>query len=433
MKLNLNSTLSKNITAGLMVSFIAMPLCIAIAIASQFPPLAGVFTAIIGGIIVSQINGSFVTITGPAAGMIIVIADATTNLANLQGGDLFLGYKSCLAAIVVASIIQVICGFTNIANYLRKFPESIIRGMMTAIGLIIILKQIFTIFGYKIPKESLIMLVTDIPHAFLGAQSETLILGLLTITVIIFWQNFVIKKFPQLKTIPIYLILIIIGSFIAYKINISNYRHYIQPNFANPPQDWFINLPKDWYQAITLPDFQHLFSYQFWLAVLTIFAVGSLETILSAIAVDKLDPLKRNSNLPKDLRAIGIGNIICGSVGGLPMISEVVRSSANVSYGATNKWANFSHGLFLLIFVLFFNNLLGKIPLAILASMLIVIGINLINFKLLKNLYHEDKASIIIIATTVFFTIYVDLLVGIIAGLVTFKIIAVSKNYFGKN
>jgi MFS superfamily sulfate permease-like transporter len=421
--------LRQNLTSGILVSFIALPLCIAISIASGFPVLAGIITAIIGGMIVSQISGSYVTINGPAAGMIVVIMDS---VRSLGGDDLIMGYKLTLGAILIASIMQVVFSFTKLPELMRKFPEIVIRGMMTAIGLIVILKQIFTMFGYKIPKEGMIKLITDVPFALLGAQYETIFIGIFTIVLILVWNKKLIK-IKYLKSIPVYLVAILVGSLLAYLLNIEQNKHFVMQGLSVSPSSLFLKLPDSFTQAFSLPMFSKL-DWHFTLAVITIFAVGSLETILSAIATDKLDLLKRKTNLKKDLRAVGFGNAICGAIGGLPMIAEIVRSSANIKYGATNKWSNFFHGLSLLILTCICGSVLQFVPLCVLAAMLILIGYNLINLPLLFSLYKESKFNIVIIASVVFFTLYIDLLIGIGSGFVLHyaygKILKYSKKYY---
>ena len=408
----------QNIVAGLLVSFIALPLCLAIATASNFPILSGILTAIVGGIVVSQISGSHLTINGPAAGMIVVMVDS---VERLGAGDMILGYKLTLGAVVFASILQVLTSLTRIPEMMRKFPECVIRGMMVAIGAIVILKQVFAMFGYKMPKDSMIKLITDIPYAFLGMQIETFLIGLFVMIFIIFWNKFVKKCF--LVKIPVYIIVIIIGALLAFLLDISKNQHFLNANFAVTPSSLFLNLPNSIFEGFAFPLFEKIATKEFFVSVFTIFAIGSLETILSAIAVDKLDVWQRKSDLKKDLRGVGIGNFICGIIGGLPMIAEVVRSSANVKYGATNKWANFFHGVFLLLMVTLCIKFLGFIPLCVLAAMLILIGWNLINVRLIREMYKEWRPSVFVIICVVFFTIWIDLLVGIGSGLIAYLIL----------
>ena len=407
--------LKQNFVAGLLVSFIAMPLCIAISGASEFPLLAGVITAIIGGILVSQINSSQIAITGPAAGMIVVIFDAVEKLGN---GDNFAGYKYTLSAIFIASLMQIATSYTKLPQLMRKFPEYIIRGMMIAIGTIVFLKQIFILCGHKAPRVSTLEFFIHIPkEAFLGAHLESLALGSFAIFFILFWKKYLEKKYYICKIIPVYLLTIFIGAILAKIFDIQHHQHYLMKAFSDPLDSVFINISKNISDTINFPNFSLIYSLKFWVATFTIYAVGSLETILSAIAIDKIDPQKRHTNLAKDIRAIGIGNTICGSIGALPMIAEIVRSSANITYGATNKFANFFHGICLLLMVTLLQKYLNFIPLSILAGMLIIIALTMINFKNLIEHFHENKKEFCIILAIVFFTLYIDLLAGIACGL----------------
>ncbi len=407
-----NINIKQNVVSGLSVSLIALPLCLAIANASNFPILAGIITAIIGGLLVSRISGSFLAINGPAAGMIVIVLDCVERLGN---GDVSLGYKSTLAAIMVAAILQIITGFTKLPNLMRKFPEEVIRGMMAAIGAIIIIKQAFIIFAYQPPKHNLVQLILELPKAFLGMKLEVFAISVASILFILWWQKKV--KHNLLSKIPVYLLTICVFSILAFFLDINNSNHYLLNSFASPAKSLFVNIPYSFLSAFSLPNFAQLFSFNFFISVFAIYAVGSIETVLSAIAVDKLDPQNRTTNLQQDLKAIGFGNFLCGAVGGLPMITEIVRSSANIKYKATNSWSNFFHGLFLLLMILFFVNLINFIPLCILGAILIMIGVNLINFPLIKHMHQKSKNSLWVMLSVVIFTIATDLLIGVFSGL----------------
>ncbi len=416
--------LKQNVVSGLSVSLIALPLCLAIANASNFPILAGIITAIIGGLLVSRISGSFLAINGPAAGMIVIVLDCVERLGK---GDVMLGYKATLGAIVVAAILQIITGFTKLPNLMRKFPEEVIRGMMVAIGGIIIIKQAFIIFAYQPPKHSLVQLILDLPKAFLGMKIEVFAISIGVVAFIIFWQKKV--KCGFFSKIPVYLLTILLFSVLAFFLDINNNNHYLVNHFSSPAKSLFINIPNSFLSAFSLPNFAQFFSFEFLVSVFAIYAVASIETVLSAIAVDKLDPQNRTTNLQQDLKAIGCGNLVCGLVGGLPMITEIIRSSANIKYGASNSWSNFFHGLFLLLFVLFFASFINFIPLCVLASILMIIGVNLINFPLIKKMYAESKSSLFVILTVVAFTIATDLLIGVFSGLLVYWILEKSKKH----
>ena len=214
--------LKQNVVSGLSVSLIALPLCLAIANASNFPILTGIITAIIGGLLVSRISGSFLAINGPAAGMIVIVLDCVERLGK---GDVMLGYKATLGAIVVAAILQIITGFTKLPNLMRKFPEEVIRGMMVAIGGIIIIKQAFIIFAYQPPKHSLVQLILDLPKAFLGMKIEVFAISIGVVAFIIFWQKKV--KCGFFSKIPVYLLTILLFSVLAFFLDINNNNHYL--------------------------------------------------------------------------------------------------------------------------------------------------------------------------------------------------------------
>jgi len=404
--------LKTNFLSGILVSFIALPLCIAIASASSFPIMSGIITAIIGGIVVSQISGNKLAINGPAAGLIVIILDSVERLGD---GNNMQGYLYTLGAISIASILQFLTSFTKITDLMRKFPEYIIRAMMMAIGLIVLLKQFFILSNYQPPKVSILGLFKFIPNAILGMQIENFVIGMLVIILIIFWKNILEKKHKIFKLIPIYLLVIFIGIGLAKFIDLKNNQHFLFTQFSHPNANNFINISPNLKEAFNFPDFGIIYSFKFWLSVLTIYSVASIETILSSIALDKIG--KTQTNLNKDLRAIGIGNFLCSLCGSLPMITEIVRSSANVNYGASNKFSNFFHGISLLIMVIFFGSYLNLIPLCVLAGMLILVALNMINLKLFKQIYHQNKIEFFIIITIILTTLYSDLLIGILIGL----------------
>jgi len=237
----------------------------------------------------------------------------------------------------------------------------------------------------------------------------------LVIFLIILWKKKLENLHKIFKIIPVYLVAIFLGILIAQYIDLKNSHHFLFNQFANPTNNNFINISAHINDAINFANFELIYSFKFWLSVTTIFSVGTLETILSTIALDKIG--KSHTDLKKDIRAIGIGNFCCGMLGGLPMITEIVRSSANVSYGASNKFSNFFHGLSLLLMVIFLNSYLNLIPLCVLAGMLIIIAFNMINLPNFIEIYNHNKMEFLVIIIIIFTTLYVDLLVGIFIGL----------------
>ena len=410
-----------DLLSGFLVFLIALPLCLGISMASGFPPSAGIITAIIGGLIVSRCNGSFVTINGPAAGLIVVVYDAVQSLGE---GDAMAGYRYALAAIVVASIIQILLGVFKAGRLSSFFPASVVHGMLAAIGIIIMAKQIHVVLGVTPEKGSLISTITQIPESFANLNLEIAIIGFSGLVILIIWS---LLQDKTLKMIPAPLIVVLVGMFLGHYFELEHQHIYLlQPDgsYLHSHADslevgpkFLVAISENFTSSFYFPDFGKFFTLEFWEAVVAIALVGSLESLLSAMAVDKLDPYKRHSNLNKDLTAVGVGNLVAGSIGGLPMIAEIVRSSANVNNGAKTQWANFFHGAFLLLFVVFFPHLIHSIPLAALASLLVFTGFRLASPREFANVMGIGKEQLFIFVVTIIGVIATDLLVGVAIGI----------------
>lgn len=408
-----------DLLSGFLVFLIALPLCLGIAMASGFPPMAGIITAIIGGLVVSRLNGSFVTINGPAAGLIVVIVDAVQSLGQ---GDAMAGYRYTLAAIVVASVLQVLLGIFKAGKLSAFFPSSVVHGMLAAIGIIIMAKQIHTLLGVKPAAKSLFGVIGEIPHSIHELNPEVAFIGLSGLVVLIIWS---LIKNPTLKMIPAPLLVVILGLALERFFDLDHEHKYLfLPNSEVLPHHEFtigpaflVSVPEHFMSGFYFPDFSKIATHEFWIAVVTIWLVGSLESLLSASAVDKLDAYKRNSNLNRDLAAVGVGNLIAGMIGGLPMIAEIVRSSANINNGAKTSWANFFHGLFLLVFVAFFPKLIHEIPLACLAALLVFTGFRLASPKEFAKTMDIGWDNFALFVITIIGILATDLLVGVLIGI----------------
>jgi len=419
-----------DLLSGFLVFLIALPLCLGISMASGFPPSAGIITAIIGGILVSRINGSFVTINGPAAGLIVVVLGAVQELGE---GDAMAGYRYALAAIVVASAIQVLMGVFKAGRLSSFFPASVVHGMLAAIGIIIMAKQIHVMLGTTPEKgSSLFSTIAQIPHSLLNPNYEIAIIGFTGLAILIVWSCI---KNPLLKMIPAPLVVVLVGIGLAKYFDLDHEHMYlflpdatilthheqtIGPKFLVAISDNFMS-------SFYFPDFSKLPTIEFWEAVISISLVGSLESLLSAMAVDKLDPYKRHSNLDRDLTAVGVGNLVSGLIGGLPMIAEIVRSSANVNNGAKTQWANFFHGTFLLLFVVLFPRLIHSIPLAALASLLVFTGFRLASPASFAHVMGIGKEQLFMFVLTIIGVLATDLLVGVAIGIIAKLIIHVIR------
>ncbi len=411
----LKSYFKNDLLSGFLVFLIALPLCLGISMASGFPPIGGIFTAIIGGMLVPIIAGARnaqLTIKGPAAGLIAIAIACVTDLGH---GDPLLGYKLALAVVVATGIIQIGFGFLKLGNFSDFFPMSVVHGMLSAIGIIIILKQFPAMLGVKPAGKDMIALIGEIPHTIANMNYEIALIGAISLA-ILFILPLIKNKYVKMIPAPMVVILISIPLGMYFDLEhehvylFQHHEYHVGPSFL-------VTLPNQMLSAITHPDFSQVFSGTSIKYIIMFALVGSLETLISAKAVDLLDPYKRKSNFNRDLIAVGAGNTLAGFIGGLPMISEIVRSSANINNGAKTSWSNFFHGAFLLIFVAFFPMLIHKIPLAALAAMLVYTGFRLASPKEFSKTFKIGREQLFIFCTTIFLTLYEDLLVGIFAGI----------------
>lgn len=402
-----------DLLAGFQVFLIALPLCLGIAMASRFPPMAGIIAAMVGGLLVSRINGSYVTISGPAAGLIVVTLGAVESLSQ---GDQIAGYHRALAAIVCAGLLQVLLGVLKAGRFVALVPASVVHGMLAAIGVIIMIKQFYVLIDVK-PEGELLANLAAIPHSVFKMNPEIAFIGLTGLLILIFWE--ILKpRIKLLAWIPAPIVVVTVGLLLGLYFDLEHYHKYSWHStfFAVGPKE-LLPIPETFLAGFAFPDFSLIGSLKFWLATLSICLVSSLETLLSAAAVDKLDPFQRQSDLNRDLTALGIGTAVSGAIGGLPMISEIVRSTANIHFGARTQWSNFFHGLFLLAFVALFPTLIHKIPKTALAALLIFVGYKLASPKEFYKTWKVGKEQLFLFAFTIFAVLATDLLVGVGLGI----------------
>jgi len=389
--------------SGFLVFMLALPLSLGIAKASGFPSAMGVLTAMIGGLFVSFFAGSRLTIKGPAAGLITICAGCVTELG---GGPE--GWHLALGAIVVASWIQIVLGFLKAGSLSDFIPHSAVHGMLAAIGIIIFSKQTPILLGIDpstLKGISPIGLLERIPEFVMNANQPVAVIGIISLIVLFGMPKI---KINFLQKIPAPMIVLLIAVPAAYMLSFN----ITQPAYA------LVHVGDFWSSVGFNADFSAISSFVFWKYVFMFLVVGSLESLLTVKAVDGLDPWKRQSNFNKDLAAVGAGNVVSGLLGGLPMISEVARSSANVRFGGRTVWANFFHGFFLLVAMLLMIPVIEMIPNAALAAMLIFVGYVLASPSLFYKTYKIGSEQLVVFLITIAATIATDLLIGIASGII---------------
>lgn len=395
--------------SGFLVSLIALPLSLGIAGASGFPPIMGVLTAIVGGLVVAFFAGSALTIKGPAAGLIVIVAGSVEALGK---GDPTLGWQLTLGLVVIAGLIQIIFGLFKVASLANFFPLAAVHGMLAAIGIIIMSKQIHFALGIdptELPGKEPIELLEMLPHSFMNMNYGIAIIGLISL-IILFGMPMIKNKL--IKAIPAPLVVLIVGIALGQVFNLSD------PGLANLKP--LVN-PGKFELSFSNVNFNAFYGDRLTIALSYLFLftiIGSLESLLTAKAIDLLDPWKRKARLNKDLIGVGIGNTFSGLLGGLPMISEVARSSANINNGGKTQWANFFHSIFLLLFVVLLVPIIKLIPMSALAAMLIFVGYRLASPKTFFHAFKTGKDQLLVLIITVIVTLLTDLLIGIFAGII---------------
>lgn len=406
------SSLRADLVSGFLVFLIALPLCLAISAASGFPPVAGVLTAIVGGVFISHMGSAELTIKGPAAGLIVITLGSVQELGM---GDAMVGYHRTLAVGVVAAVIQIIFACLRTGSLAVIMPPTIVHGMLAAIGVTIIAKQTPVLVGFEGASGKTFEMLMEIPHYVLHSNPAIFLIGALSLIILIVLPLIPWKK---LQKVPPPLIVLLTAIPLALAFNLTQESDYV---FAEQSYDlgpsFLVQLPGYLWEALTFPDFSDIGSVTSIKYIVMFSLVGSIESLLSVLAVDSMDPAKRQSNLNRDLLVTGIGNLICAFIGGLPMISEIVRSRANIDAGAQSRWSNFFHGLSLLLFVALLPGVLQLIPLAALAAMLVVTGARLGSPAEFKHAWKLGRDQFLLFTSTFFVTLATDLLVGVAVGL----------------
>jgi len=424
--MNLFNNYKKDLPASIVVLFVAIPLCLGIALASGAPLLSGIIAGIVGGIVVGSLSGSNLGVSGPAAGLAIIVFNSITSLGSF---DIF------LLSVVIAGIIQIILSFLKAGVIGYYFPSSVIKGMLTGIGIVIILKQIPHAFGYDVDFEGELSFMqpdgqttlSELVNMFGFITPAALFVAILSLVIIIYWDNKLSKKHNFFKLIQGPIVAVVFSG--LYQIITTNYW----PDLALSSIH-LVSVPEpasfsEFLQLFTTPDFSQISNPQVYIIAITIAVVASLETLLSVEATDKLDPHKRVTPTNRELLAQGTGNIVSGLIGGLPITLVIVRSSANVQSGGQSKLSTILHGFLILILVISIPSILNLIPLAVLASILIIVGFKLAKPSLFIHMYKQGKDQFVPFIITVLGLVFTDLLTGIGLGLVVGIIIILRRNY----
>jgi len=404
------SNVRGDLASGLVVFLVALPLCLGIALASGAPLFSGIVSGVVGGVLVGFLSNSSLSVTGPAAGLTAIVLTAITDLG---GFDIF------LVAVILAGLLQIGLGFARAGSFSNYFPTSVIEGMLAAIGIIIILKQIPHAFGHDVDNEGDFFFIENSGHSTFDTLLESinfihggaLIIAILSLAILITWD-----KVPALKKIKM-----IPGALVVVVLSIILNELFIKSGsvLAITTKNHLVNLPSfnEIKDGFAWPNFSALTNQKVWIVAITIAAVASIETLLCIEATDKLDPFKRFTDTNMELKAQGVGNIVSGLLGGLPMTSVVVRSSANINSGGRTKLATIFHGVLLILFALSIPFILNKIPLSALAAVLLMVGYKLAKPSVFIHLWKNGFSQFIPFMITVLAVVGIDLLKGVAIGL----------------
>ena len=411
--------LPQNIFSGFVVSLIALPLGLGLAMASDAPPISGVIAAVVGGVIVSILGGSHVTIAGPGNGLVGVLLVAITTL----------GVESTYVAIMCSGILLMLLGFFRMGTLADFFPSSAIQGMLAAIGLIILGKQFHIMLAHKIKRDDTVDYLIEIPYTINDAfhyGSNSLIYaalaGVISLAIMVFYSK-IRNKYLQLIPAPMWIVILSIGFSYYFELGLNEpnpiAKQYMVSGIPSI-QEIIADLP--------LPNFSGIWSLSFLGSVLALTLISSIESLLSIKAVDKLDPEKRRSNVNRDLKALGLATVGSGLLGGLNVVTVIARSSVNVNNGASNRSSNFFHAAFLVLFIVFFSTQLTRIPLPALMAILVYTGYKLASPNVIRKMFSIGKEQLIIFFATLIVTLKIGLITGILAGVLTTLIIHIIIN-----
>ncbi len=418
--------LNKDLPASLVVLFVAVPLCLGIALASGAPLISGIIAGVVGGIVVGMLSGSSLGVSGPAAGLAVIVLNAIDQLGAF---DIF------LLAVVIAGLLQLIMGYLKAGVIGYYFPSAVIKGMLAGIGIVISLKQIPHAVGYDADFEGDFSFFqpdgqTTFSELFnmLGYVNPVAIgLALTSLVIILFWERVLAKKHKFFTLLQGTIVVVLLGALFQYLA--QTYWPHLALSAEHLVTVPVTDTLADFGKLITLPDFSQWANPQVYIVAVTLAIVASLETLLCVEATDKLDPHKRITPTNRELKAQGVGNMVSGLIGGLPVTQVIVRSSANIQAGAQTKLSAILHGVFLLILVLLAPEFLNLIPLSVLAVILILVGYKLAKPGIFRHMYSQGRDQFYPFIITILGIVFTDLLIGIGMGLVVALFIILLRNY----
>lgn len=428
-KAGILSSWKSDLPAGLVVFLVALPLCLGIALASTGRPdllFSGIIAGVVGGIVVGSLSGSSLGVSGPAAGLVVIVLTAIETLGS---------FEAFLLAVVLAGVLQLIAGYLKAGIIAYYFPSAVIKGMLTAIGIILILKEIPHALGYdedimgdfslkQMNGQNFFM---ELYYAVRYSSIGAIMISTISLCLLIVFDTKWMKKFSLFKFLPSALFVVLIGILLNYlflnfvpELTLSG-KHLVQLPIANSPKEFF--------SFFKQPDFSVIFNSQVYVVAFTLAIVASLETLLSVEATDKLDPLKRRTSTNRELKAQGVGNIVSGLLGGLPITQVIVRSTANIESGGKTKLGAITHGIILLSSVVIIPNFLNLVPLASLAAILLMVGYKLAKPQVFMLMYKKGMLQFIAFMATVIAIVATDLLRGIGIGMFVAIFYILRRNY----
>jgi len=398
----------RDMFAGTVVFLVALPLCLGIANASGVDPIAGLLSGIIGGLVVALLSGSHLSVSGPAAGLVVIVVDGMTRLGS---------FSSFLIAVLLAGAMQFGFGLLKAGRFAAYVPSSVIKGMLAAIGLLLIIKQAPLAAGLADGSASVTSAMSGTVVTPFGAMSvAACAIALVSLAILASWETRAARRFAFVRHVPAPLAVVLFG------IGLTLLLDFVAPAFA-PPLEHRVSLPSlasfaalD--KVFNWPELTHLLNPDVWRLAMTIAIVASLETLLCLEAVEQIDPKKRPVQPDRELKAQGIGNIVAGAIGGLPITSVIVRSSANVEAGAQSRWSAVVHGALLLVSVFALTAVINLIPLASLAAILIFTGLKLAKPSMFADAARQGFARFAPFVVTIAAVLLTDLLMGIVIGIV---------------